>query len=163
MRPEEKANYEKEYVELLMESNFILCPRGIGPCTYRLFESMQLGRAPVIIADDWQEIPNIPWSTFSIRVPEAEVDQIAYILRERSADARSLGLTARRVWEEAFAPSAALKVLATAALELVQRHYGIVEELSDLCQFRHPWHFRNLMRYYRNRMRARHGLTGQQD
>jgi len=45
---------EKEiYLSELTQSKFVLCPRGTSPNSYRLFETMQLGRCPVIISDQW--------------------------------------------------------------------------------------------------------------
>lgn len=154
MGPDDKATYEREYLALLQESYFILCPRGVGPCSYRLFESMQQGRAPVIISDQWCEIPEVRWSECSIRVPEADVQHIPSILRERRAEAVALGCAARRAWEKTFSPAASLRALATAALELVRQRYRLRDEIGDLCQFRHPWHFRNLARYYWKRTRS---------
>lgn len=157
LSPAEKAAYERDYLALLDDSYFILCPRGVGPCTYRLFESMQLGRAPVVISDQWCEIPGIEWDKFSVRVAEADVPRIAAILRERRAEAVELGIAARRAWETAFAPEVSLRSIALAALDLVRQPYRLRDTLGDLLQFTHPWHFRNLLRYHWKRARPRGG------
>ncbi|MEJ0036289.1 MAG: exostosin family protein [Gammaproteobacteria bacterium] len=154
MSAEEKARYEADYLRVVLESHFILCPRGIGPCTYRLFESMQLGRAPVIIADEWVEIEGIDWSTFSIRVAERDVGQLERILRARQHEALEMGQTARRVWEEHISPAASLKTLAKAAFAVLEKPYSAADWLADKCQFVDGFHSRNLLRHYKNRYRA---------
>ena len=39
--------------EVLEASKFVLCPRGQGTSSIRLYETLASGRVPVIIADDW--------------------------------------------------------------------------------------------------------------
>ena len=52
---------KQDYVDDILSSKFVLCPRGWSPSTYRLFEVMELGRCPVIISDDWVPIHGVPW------------------------------------------------------------------------------------------------------
>jgi hypothetical protein len=42
-----------EYAELMENSKFILCPKGNGVSSYRIFETLQSGKVPVIIADKY--------------------------------------------------------------------------------------------------------------
>ena len=95
---EERAAYENEYALVCARSRFMLAPRGIGPSTYRLYEAMELGRCPVILADDWVPPPFIPWEAFSIRVPESQVDQLPQLLADKPYEA--LGRAARQAWED---------------------------------------------------------------
>jgi len=44
---------KKAYINDCLESQFILCPRGWSPNTYRLYEAMSLAKCPVIISDEW--------------------------------------------------------------------------------------------------------------
>jgi hypothetical protein len=48
---EEKIKLTTESVDIYKQSYFILCPRGIGPDTYRVYEVMQMGLVPVVISD----------------------------------------------------------------------------------------------------------------
>src|SRR5215831_4488653 len=41
------------FIDTMRSAKFSLCPRGNGPASYRVQESMALGRAPVIISDEW--------------------------------------------------------------------------------------------------------------
>ena len=43
----EKMVYEQEYFDVMSKSSFILAPRGIGPCSYRLVARMLLARSRV--------------------------------------------------------------------------------------------------------------------
>jgi Exostosin family len=104
------------YAESLGRSAFVLCPRGYGPSSIRLFEAMQVGRCPVIISDEWLPPPFVDWSSCSIRVPEAGVEDIPVILRERQDEAAQLGYEARRVWERFFAPEHQLRTILRAAV-----------------------------------------------
>ena len=42
-----------EYVEILRQSVFSLCPSGSGPNTLRLWESLALGAIPVVLSETW--------------------------------------------------------------------------------------------------------------
>ena len=39
--------------EIVGRSRFVLCPRGKGTSSFRIFEALSAGRVPVIIADEW--------------------------------------------------------------------------------------------------------------
>jgi hypothetical protein len=83
----------RRFAEVLFESAFVLCPRGLGTSTYRLFEVLAAGRAPVIISDDWVA-PNGPdWGSFSIRWPEARIPELPAALERRQSEAPAMGLT----------------------------------------------------------------------
>lgn len=43
----------KEFVELLKDSVFSLCPSGTGPNSIRLWESIGAGAIPVVLSDNW--------------------------------------------------------------------------------------------------------------
>ena len=66
---------KEEYLNLLEDTAFPLCPRGKGLNSIRFFESLRLGRIPVLISDD----PKLPlegmlnYDDFVVRVPESEV------------------------------------------------------------------------------------------
>jgi len=74
----------KEYLDLLENTKFPLCPRGKGLNSIRFFEALRLGRIPVLIADD-TKLPlewMIDYDEFIVRVPEQEIaDADKYINR----------------------------------------------------------------------------------
>lgn len=152
----EKFAYEQEYFEVMSKSSFILAPRGIGPCSYRLFESMQMGRAPVIISDQWVQIPGIDWSKFSITIKESDIRHISAVLNERKDEAIVMGKLAREAWEQFFSPGVSLERIAMVAKELVSRPYTLADAITEYAQFiKNPWHLKNLLRYKKNKWKRR--------
>lgn len=90
------------FYRLNVDSAFVLAPRGFGSSSMRLFEAMELGRAPVIIGDLWVPPEGPAWETFSVRVAERDVARIPALLAAREADAARMGRAARAAWEAWF-------------------------------------------------------------
>lgn len=145
--------YFKKYAEILVQSKFILCPRGIGPSSYRLFESMKLGIAPVIISDEWIPIKGIDWESCSIRIPEKDVDQIENILKSKENECAELGANARKNYEKFMSFENQFHFLSDAAATLYsyRKDVSIFDYLGEYIRFFEPFHFRNLLRYCKNK------------
>jgi hypothetical protein len=95
---------KSKYVDVSLNSRFVLCPRGYAPFTFRICEAMALGRVPVVLADDW-----IPFSfedrlPYYLKIPEAQVDQIPALLREADSKAEEYGFNARKLWNKYCSP-----------------------------------------------------------
>lgn len=97
---EERQDYRVE----IADSQFVLCPRGIGPATLRVQETLQHGRVPVIISDDWAPPQGPNWGAFSVRVSESDLAHIPSIVSHLAPQAREMGLEARAAWERWFKP-----------------------------------------------------------
>jgi hypothetical protein len=123
-------DYSKTYVELIRRSKFVLCPRGFGASSIRVFETMCLGRVPVIISDQWQKPPGIPWSDCCIVVPESNVSQIPKMLASFEDRAHSMGRLARRIYEENFGPKVFFDRL---LMTLLKEYSGCSFTLEALC------------------------------
>lgn len=93
---------QADYRQLLGRSRFVLCPRGHGSSSFRLFETLAAGRVPVVISDRWLPPPRVDWSSCSLRVAEQHVDAVPDVLRERLSDWESLAAQARAVYAEHF-------------------------------------------------------------
>ena len=106
-----------DYLTEVRMSKFVLCPRGLGTSSNRLYEVMQLGRVPVILSDDWDEPGGIPWATFSIRVSESRVAQLRAILERHAPVAAEMGARALSAWHEFCEPGPALLRNLLAAIE----------------------------------------------
>jgi hypothetical protein len=52
-----RKQYEKEYIDVMQETVFCLCPSGSGPNSIRLWEAIKFGCIPVLISDSL-ELPN---------------------------------------------------------------------------------------------------------
>ncbi len=81
--PEEKQNQNRQrYVELLGNTKYSLCPRGTGPSSIRIWESMAMGACPVIISDFLKmplerELSGEPWKRIPENFETSWLDQIA--------------------------------------------------------------------------------------
>jgi len=106
-RPDELQSYQREYAELVAQSKFVLCPRGTGPSSLRLFETMCMGRVPVVLSDQWVPPEGPDWNEFAIRVPERHVHMIPELLQESESHAGEMGRLARQAWEDWFSPEVA--------------------------------------------------------
>lgn len=99
-----KAAQGTDFAQTMAESKYMLCPRGIGTSSYRLFETLEAGRAPVIISNQWVPTPHIDWD-FAVRVDERDVKSIPELLRSIADEADERGEAARAAWESAYAPN----------------------------------------------------------
>lgn len=100
----EEERHHRRYASILARSKFVLCPRGVGTSTYRLFEAMQAGRTPVLLSDQWIEPEGPDWGSFLLRIPEGSVGELPEILRAHESEAVERGRQARSVWNAWFAP-----------------------------------------------------------
>jgi len=136
--------FKQTYASSLAESTFVLCPRGVGSGSLRLFEAMRAARVPVVISDSWVPPPGPDWGSCSIRVPEAEVDRIPALLEGLHGQADSLADAARAAWERWFSKERAFETLTTWCLELVQAQAqnGTLDLLRVHAQLLRPWFVR---------------------
>jgi hypothetical protein len=109
-------DYSRTYVDVIKRSRFVLCPRGIGTSSVRVFEAMSFGRAPVVISDRWQPPPGIPWSEFSVWVPERHLAAIPEILNSLEKKSFSMGQKALEVYYDYFGPKVFFDRLLTVLL-----------------------------------------------
>jgi len=116
---------QRIYAEEMVDSQFALCPRGLGASSHRLFETMALGRVPVILSDDWTPPAGPDWPTFSLRIAEKDVAQLPELLREAEQRAPTMGLAARRAWETWFAPTVVVPRLFDRLATLQRDHQGV--------------------------------------
>jgi hypothetical protein len=102
-------NFEERrarFRDVLSRSRFVLCPRGRGTSSIRLYEVLGAGRVPVIIADDWVAPSGPNWEAFSIRWPEGRVEGLVEMLEERERDWPRMSAAAMAAHREFFAQEA---------------------------------------------------------
>jgi hypothetical protein len=102
----------RRFAETIARSRFVLCPRGIGTSTYRLYETLELGRVPVILSDNWVPPIGPTWERFTVRLSERSVRDLPRLLADYDSRAAEMGRAARRAWEEWFAPDTQFHTLA---------------------------------------------------
>lgn len=90
---------DPDYVATLRQSMFVLCPRGLGPTSWRFYETMMAARVPVIISDSWVPARELQWDRFALRVPERRIDSIPDLCEAYADRAREMGRLARAEWE----------------------------------------------------------------
>jgi hypothetical protein len=101
----------REYVDNMVDSDYVLCVRGSGNYSYRLYEALCMGRVPVIVDTDLA-LPggaDIDWRALSVWVDRSALEQLPERVREFHA-----GLTPpefvelqhrlRRLWTERLSP-----------------------------------------------------------
>ena len=96
---------KKTYIQEILNSNFVLCPRGYNTSSMRIYEVMSLGRVPIIISDQWIKPEGPDWKKFCIFVKENEVERLEEIIDKYKNKSLQMGRIARREWELWFSNS----------------------------------------------------------
>ncbi|WP_439882581.1 exostosin domain-containing protein [Pontibacter sp. MBLB2868] len=123
---------QQRYVEICAKSRFVLCPRGAGCGSIRLFEMMEMGVAPVIIADNYL-LPEGPrWEDFVVFVQEKDIRELPIILEKRAPDAERMGKLARKSWEEWFAPDKQFNYIIEAC-HIIRENRIVSEKVYRVC------------------------------
>jgi hypothetical protein len=103
--------YHEEFVQNVVDTDYTLCTRGWGNFSFRLYETLCLGRIPILIDTDCV-LPNtehVDWSSLCVVVPEADLDTlVARVLAhhraltpERFAERQQ---ECRQVWARHLSP-----------------------------------------------------------
>lgn len=74
------------YRESMARSKFVLCPRGYGVSSVRLYEVLRAGRVPVILSDEWLRPRGVDWDAGCVTVAERDVAQIPELLERLEPD-----------------------------------------------------------------------------
>jgi hypothetical protein len=158
----ERLDYDRRYAEVAKASKFVLCPRGLSVSSIRLFETMGMGRVPVILSDDWIAPEGPCWEQFSIRLPEDDYAQIPRILEQRESEAVEMGERARKEWEEWFSDEVLFHRLVELCLD-IKKNRKLPETLARwpaYLQYLRPFHLRRLLG---SKIRARREKIGKKD
>jgi tetratricopeptide (TPR) repeat protein len=108
----QQTQYRAEFLDSLAQARTVLCPRGEGEGSVRLYEAMSAGRVPVLLADAYA-LPfagHIDYDAFICRIPQTQAAQTGPILAEwlagQSPDAlQAKGRLARQAWETYLDPA----------------------------------------------------------
>ncbi len=99
-----RKDRQQHYAGTLASSHFVLCPRGAGTGSIRLFEVMSAGIAPVLISDDYLLPSGIDWDSFLLRVPEKDIARLPKLIEPHLASSAERGRLAQAAWLQHFAP-----------------------------------------------------------
>jgi hypothetical protein len=127
---------KRHFAEIIASSKFVLCPRGNGASSLRLFECLKFGVSPVIQSDDWLLPKGPKWEEFAIILPEfATHAQIELALTSNESRYIEMGKSARTAWETSFRPEVYFDYLVVQAEEIMK---------SQIIPERLLWRFRHL-------------------
>jgi hypothetical protein len=107
-----------DYAEFLAGTRFILCPRGFGVGSARLFETLKAGRVPIIISDGYVPPVGVDWDSCSIRIREDDIPRIREVVASSMNRWPSMAANARAVWERHFSDWNLLANLASGIQEM---------------------------------------------
>lgn len=99
-----REDRQQHYARTLASSRFVLCPRGAGTGSIRLFEVMSAGVAPVLISDRYLLPPGPDWNAFLLRIPEKDIARLPELLAPHTASSLDRGRLARQAYLEHFSP-----------------------------------------------------------
>jgi hypothetical protein len=72
----------EEYANHLQRNTYIICPRGSENYSFRIYESLNFGRIPVIVDTDIVLPKEIDWDRLSIIIPYSKINQIYDLILE---------------------------------------------------------------------------------
>ena len=156
---EEMRAYSRRYAESIRASKFVLCPRGVSPSSVRLFDTMRMGRVPVILSDQWLAPSGPAWDQFSIRIGETELEQLIPTLERRESEAVEMARRARAAWDEWFGERACFHRVVEWCLE-IKAGRQLPEKWAHLFPYLHylrPFHFRHRLRTRYHSLRRQMG------
>ncbi len=139
--PELEA-FTEAYARAILDSRFVLCPAGLGPSSYRLFETMEMGRVPVILSDQWVPPPGPRWSEFSLHLPESSVPELEAILTQHLPDQPRMARRAREEWLRWFDKPQCFHHLAETCIDLQKTALRPFSFLRACALLLTPEHFR---------------------
>jgi len=114
-------NSEKTlYADELARCRFILCPRGNGVASIRIYEALQTGRVPVILSDRFVPPSFVNWERCAVFIRERDVARVRDVLRERDADWPALARSAHEQYEACLSDASQLRTMAAAAPRLLE-------------------------------------------
>ncbi|MDD5434034.1 MAG: glycosyltransferase, partial [Nitrospira sp.] len=110
-RKMEASRVREEYARNIYEGDYVLCARGAGNFSYRLYETLSMGRIPVFINTDCV-LPYdfiIDWKKYCVWVEENEIDSIAEIVSDFHSSISpekfiELQHECRKLWDDWISP-----------------------------------------------------------
>jgi hypothetical protein len=107
------TGFRSDFVENLLESDYVLCTRGYGNYSYRLYEALCCGRIPLFVDTDCL-LPfhdEAPWHATTVWVDQADLADLGARVRDVHTGLSPGAFTARQqaarqFWEQWLAPAA---------------------------------------------------------
>jgi hypothetical protein len=116
--------YHQDYVDNILASDYVLCTRGWGNFSFRLYETMSLGRIPIFVDSDCVLPASdlVDWRALCVWVDAPDVRRLPEIVRSEhdSTTAKDFvrrQLECRRAWEQHLSPHGFFRDLRNMLLE----------------------------------------------
>lgn len=123
------------YARLMFESKFAICPKGNGVSSYRIFETLEAGKVPLIISDKFIPPKVKPDDEYLLFLKEANVNKLESFLVSNEPEFERLAQNATIVYNANFADN--------------RKVHFIGEMLEDILQTSTITSFRHLKSYQR--------------
>jgi len=153
--PINKEQRQEYYVNMLLASKFSLCPRGWATNSIRLFESMELGVAPVVISDAFVFPKGPDWNSFSIQVKEKHINDLENIVSSYENSFADMGIKARAEFLKWFSDSDYFNYVVDNCLD-IKNHQFIPEsfywKINTIYIFLLKLKIKERANYYTNRI-----------
>jgi hypothetical protein len=109
---EQLDSYRRDFANNMIQSDYILCSRGYANCSIRFFETLSLGRIPILIDTD-VVLPYefaIDWNKYCIFVNESNISSIGRRVKEfhdklSGEQFKKLQIACRDLYEQWLSPS----------------------------------------------------------
>jgi hypothetical protein len=115
---------KRSYAEFIRKTKFILCPRGMGTSSVRLFEVLMSGRVPIIISDKYV-LPTLQgpttWQEAALFVRESQIKTIPAVVGANLTRWETMAKSARRLWEENFSDEMVINFVAKNLKQIAAR------------------------------------------
>jgi hypothetical protein len=103
--------YRREFVENMLTSDYVLCTRGWGNFSFRLYEALALGRVPIFVDTDCV-LPAedaIDWRSLCVWVDECDIAELPHLVHDVHHSMSNDELVQRQrrcrtVWETFLSP-----------------------------------------------------------
>jgi hypothetical protein len=116
---------KRDYAAAIQRAKFVLCPRGNGVGSVRLFEVLKAGRVPIILADNYVLPTGIDWNSCSLLCKEANVQTIPKLVEANLHRWREMAGAARCAWEHNYSDSVMLYNIGSALTQLLRPRLGL--------------------------------------
>ena len=120
VNPSDRNKKTREFYENMMTSDYVLCVRGLGNFSKRLYETLAMGRIPVLVNTDcilpFDNI--IDWKKYCVWIEKEEITHIGDILIRfhesiTNEQFKQLQRDCRTLWEKYLSGNGAMMALQT--------------------------------------------------
>jgi hypothetical protein len=126
---EKIAKQKERYADVMGRSKFVLCPKGAGTSSFRIFETLSAGRVPVILSDEWAPPIGPDWNRCMVIVAEGNVERVGAVLEKVEGEFPAMAAAAWKAWEEWFASDVKFHRMAEALADIMSKRTAPESEL----------------------------------